>query len=157
MANADRPVGFRPYGRALRETPYSAGGTVYPGDAVKLNSSGQCVVVAAGDSMLGVAASYATSGNTVIVWDHPDQQFTGQVDGLSVAQTHVGNNADVLATSGSSTYKQSRMEIDGSTAVTTTAGVRILAIDPTLGNAAGSNADVVFVINEHILRETAGV
>lgn len=152
MANADRPTGFRPHGDVLRASPYEAGGTVYPGDAVKMNSSGVVVVAAAGDALLGVAAEYAVSGEQVLVWDDPDQKFVAQCDdGTNVAQTDMGNNCDILATSGNSTYKQSRMEIDISTKVTTAAQLRLLQILPQEGNAAGEFAKVVCVINEHQL------
>lgn len=149
MANANRPKGFRPHERALRESPYAAGGTIYPGDAVTMNSSGLMVAAAAGEALAGVAASYAADGGEVLVWDHPDQKFEGQCDdGTSVAQTDMGNNCDILATAGNSTYKASRMEIDISSKVTTAAQVKLLRILPAIDNAAGEFAKVVFVINE---------
>lgn len=156
MANADRPTGLRPFERILRETPYVAGGTIYPNEAVKMNSSGQIVVAAAGDALRGAAANYATSGQTVLVLDDPSQKFVIQAEG-SVAATDVGLNADIVATAGNSSYRQSRMELDAATLATTTAQLRILALSPAIDNAAGSAAKCVVVINEHELRATAGV
>ncbi len=157
MANADRPRGARPYERANRESAYTAGGTVYPGDYVKMNSSGQIVVAAAGDALRGVAANYATSGATVNVWDDPNQKFTCQ-SSASLASTDVGLNADILATAGSSAYKMSRHELDGASVSTDTCQLRIVAVDPAIGNAAGAaDVDVIVVINEHELRAATGV
>jgi hypothetical protein len=152
MANADRPQGFKPYEKPLREGIYVAGGTMYPGDCVKLNSSGQVVVAAAGDRLLGVAAAYAVSGDSCKVWDHPDQKYVAQCDdGTSVAQGDMGNNADILATAGSSAYRQSRQEIDISTKADTAAQIKLLAILPAIDNAAGEFAKVVCQIQEHEL------
>lgn len=155
MANTARPCGFKPYERALRESTYVAGGTVYPGDAVKLNSDGKVVVAAAGDALLGVACNYAAAdGSEVKVWDDPDQKFEASADAggsVSVAQSDVGLNADILATSASTAYKKSRHEIDISTKATTAAQLRLLAILPAVDNAAGERARVVCMINEHQL------
>lgn len=157
MANVSRKRGFLPYGEAGRLSPYNAGGTIYPGDAVKLNSSGLVVAASAGDALLGAAANYALSGGTVNVWDDPEQQFTCQVaTGTSVAQTNAGNNADILATTGDTTYKHSKQELDGSTfATTSTLVMRCLAIDPAIDNAAGDVCKVIVSINVHQRR--AGV
>lgn len=152
MANADRPQGFKPYEEALRESVYEADGTIYPGDAVKLETDGKVVAAAAGDRLLGVAANYAVAGNKVLVWDHPAQKFVAQCDdGTNVAQSDIGMNADILATAGNSTYKQSRMEIDISTKAATAAQMRLLGIAPQEGNAAGEFCKVVCMINEHEL------
>lgn len=156
MANADRPRGLVPHEKINRASPYVAGGTVYPGDAVKMNASGQIVAAAAGDSLRGVAANYATSGNSVLVWDDPDQKFKVQAS-ASVAAADIGLNYDILATAGNSSYKQSRMEMDGSTGATTTATLRVLAISADVNNAAGADVDCIVSINEHELRTAAGV
>jgi hypothetical protein len=153
MANADRPQGFKPYGMVRRITPYEAGSTIYPGDAVKLSSDGQIDSASAGDALLGVALDYATSGQTCRVYDDPAQQFIGQGDeGELDAQTDIGNNCDIVATAGNSTYKASRMEIDSSTVTAAgSAQVQILRLLPEVNNAFGTNAQVVFRINEHQL------
>jgi hypothetical protein len=152
MANADRPQGFKPAEEVLRVSRYEADGTIYPGDCVKLEADGKVVVAAAGDRLLGVAAAYAVAGDKVAVLDHPDQKFVAQCDdGTSVAQADVGLNAEILATAGNATYKQSRQEIDISSKVSTAAQIRILGIAPQEGNAAGEFAKVVCVINEHEL------
>jgi len=154
MANTARPRGFQPYEEALRLSAYEADGTIYPGDCVKIEADGKVVSASAGDRLLGVAANYAVAGNKVMVWDHPDQKFVATADAggsVSVAQSDIGLNADILATAGNSTYKQSRMEVDISTKVNTAAQVRLLAILPAIDNEAGERARMVCMINEHEL------
>jgi len=152
---------MRPYEVALRERPYVAGGTVYPGDAVKLNSSGQAVAASASNALLGAAASYGVSGDTIAVWDDPNQLFVVQADdGTSIATTDVGLNYNIVATSGDTAYKQSRMELDSDSGVTTpsTLPLRLLGLNPQVNEGAGEFAKCVVSINEHQLRAvTAGV
>lgn len=154
MANANRAHGFQPYEDIKRESPYVAGGTIYPGDLVRMNSSG-LVVAASADTNpnLGVSAQYATSGQECKVWDDPDQRFVIQADdggSVSIAQTNSGLNYQVVATTGSTAYRQSRQELDASTAATdSNLPIRMLAISPAVNNAAGINAKVVVALNNH--------
>lgn len=155
MANADRPSGLHPYENALRERPYVAGGTVYPGDAVKLQSDGSVVVAAAGNALMGAAASYGVSGDTIAVWDEPNQLFVVQGDnGTSIAAADVGLNYDIVATSGDTAYKQSRMELDSSSGATTpsTLPLRLLGFNPQVNESVGEFAKCVVSINNHQLR-----
>jgi hypothetical protein len=158
MANRDQPQGFKPSGELLRVRPYVAGGTVYPGDAIKLNNAGQVVVAAADDALVGVAMAYATSGQSVSVADHPDQEFVGQADGADIdAQTDMNLNYNILATAGNSSYKVSRMEVDSSTQATTaTLPLKVLRREIREDNALGEFVDVVFVINNHQLKGATG-
>lgn len=151
MANLDRPRGFQVVGEPLRITAYVAGGTMYPGDAVKMVNDGKVAVAAAGDLLLGVIANYVVSGGTALVYDHPDQVFVGQLAGSEIdQQTDLFNAVDILATAGDATYKVSRHELDGSTqSGSATAQVRLLAIENTPNNALGLNVAVTFRINEH--------
>jgi hypothetical protein len=156
MSNISRAHGLQPYEEAMRESPYVAGGTIYPGDLVRMNSSGTVQVASADTSAnLGVAAQYATSGNEVKVWDHPDQKFLVQCDdggSVSIAQTDCGLNYQIVATSGNSSYKQSRQELDASSGATdSNLPLRMLAIAPIQNNAAGVNAKVVVKLNNHQL------
>jgi hypothetical protein len=153
MANSNRPKGFRPQEQVLRESAYVAAGTIYPGDAVKMDNSGRVVVAAASNSLLGVAASYAVSAGEVMVWDHPEQKFVVQSDdGTTLAQTAVGLNYNVVATAGDSTYKQSRMELDSDSGATnSTLPLRLLGIDREVGEAIGEFSKCVVQINAHQL------
>lgn len=152
MANVDRASGFQPYEVIESESPYVAGGTVYPGDLVRMNNAGLIVAASADTNPnLGVAAQYATSGQEVKVWDHIDQKYQVQADAggsVSIAQTNCGLNYQVVATGGSTAYKQSRQELDASSAATdSNLPLRMLAIAPAQNNAAGVNAKVIVVLN----------
>lgn len=154
MANADRPKGLRPQERAIRETPYVAAGTVYPGDAVKMDDTGRIVVAAASNALIGVAAAYATSGNEVVVWDSPEQKFVVQADdGTTLAQTGVGLNYNIVATAGSSSYRMSRHELDSSSGATDSIlPLRLLGVNREVGETIGEFAKCVVIINNHQLR-----
>lgn len=158
MANADRPKGCAPYGAIIRESPYQAGGTVYPGDVVTLNSSGQIVAASAGTNPnIGVAVHYATSGNDVMVWDDPNQKFVIQSDdGTTFAQTAIGLNYNLTATAGNATYKQSRMELTSNSGATdSNLPFRLLGVTRAVDNVIGEFSQCVVDLNNHQLR--AGV
>lgn len=154
MANSDRPDGFRPYGKVRDAKAYVAGGTIYPGDAVKMNNAGAVVVASASEALLGVAAEKAVSGERVLVWDDPDQMFVVQSDsGTTLAQTAVGLNYNIVATGGSTLYDRSRMELDSdSGATSSTLPLRLIAFSDQVGNAAGEHAECVVKVNLHQLR-----
>lgn len=149
--------GFDIHGECLRSTPYVAGGTIYPGDLVNLGSAGTVAAATAGQVLLGLSLSYGVSGDTISVADHPDQLISGEGDETELtAQTLVGNNADHVATTGNTTYKSSKQELDSSTATNSQAGLQILRLEPSSGNAFGTNARVVCRINEHAFN-SAGI
>lgn len=160
MANANRAKGLRPYEDVKRESPYVAGGTIYPGDIVRMNNAGAVIAASADTSPnIGVAASYATSGQQVIVWDDPEQKFVCQGDAgdsVSLAQADCGLNFQIVATTGSTAYKQSRQELDASSGATdSNLPLRMLAISPAVDNEAGVRRKVVVVLNNH--QRKAGV
>lgn len=157
MANANRAHGLQPYESIMRESPYVAGGTIYPGDLVRMNSSGQVVAASADTNPnLGVSAQYATSGQECKVWDDPNQKFSCQADdggSVDVEQTNAGLNYQIVATTGSTAYKQSRQELDASSGASdSNLPLRMLAIQPAVNNAGGVNAKVIVSINNHQLR-----
>lgn len=157
MANADRPSGFRPYGRVLRCTRYIAGAAVYPGDVVHMEDDGKVDPATASEAAIGVAASYASGdGQEVLVWDDPDQRFVAQLDnGTSLAQTAVGLNFNIVATAGNSSYKQSRMEVDSSSAATnSTLPLRLAGFSRQIDKDANIEfGEVVVSINNHQLAQ----
>lgn len=153
MANVDRPNGFRPFEKVMRQSIYVAGGTIYPGDAVKLDS-GKVVVASAGDSLLGVAAGYAEADKEVKVYDDPEQKFVIQADdGTNMAISDVGKNYDIVATSGNSTYRQSRMELDSDSgdAEDGSLPLKLLGYSREVGEELGEHAKCVVTINNHLL------
>lgn len=171
MANADLPRGFRPYGELMHVGIYVAAGTIYPGDAVEFETGAanttqlRARVAAADDGpSMGVALNYATVGQIVRVADDPSQLFAGQVDGSEpAANSDLGLNYAIVATTGDTTYKVSRQEISSTgEATTATLAVKVLGIVPRHDgkNAMGANTEVIFKINNHQLGShtgTAGV
>lgn len=157
MANADRPRGFEPFGEIKSVGVYESGSACYPGDMVALASDGQVDPVAAGATILGCCLSYASAaGARVLVADHPEQRFIVQADETEVdAQTDIGNNCDITATGGSSTYKTSRQELDSSTIAASAAQLTILDIEQRPNNAFGGFVDVIVRVNEHQVAKDA--
>lgn len=165
--------------------PSTDGTAIYKGDLVTLSGTGSAdgkypgiQQTAAGDTtIVGVAIGFGTSPSLmfdinnltrnyraastamyVAVVDDPAVIFEAQEDsvGAALAVTEIGNNADVVVGSGSTTTGQSAMEIDSSTAVTTTANLRILRLVDRPDNVLGDNAKWLVMINEHVYRTTVG-
>lgn len=152
MANLDMPRGFECKGVPLRINKYESGSACYPGDLVTLASDGQVDPCAAGTIVLGVCMNYVSgAGLPVLVADHPDQLIIGQVAASEInVQTDLGNVCDIIATAGSSTYKASRQEIDGSTqAGGSSAQLMLLGIVDAPNNILGEFVDVICKISEH--------
>ena len=192
MANQDAAFGLKPVGKlgsnvnSEGTTEYSiasgASGNIFSGDPVKMANTGTILVAAAGDQLLGVfrGCRYTNSSGEVIyssywpngtvssdavafVVDDPNTLFEVQSAATgSVVQTVVGNNADIVYTSGSTADGQSGVEISGTTAATS-AQLRIVGFsgDPennTLGTGSQSaNVNMIVKINEHFYAQTTGV
>lgn len=163
MANPDRPRGFEAWGKVLRETPYIAGADVKPGDMLVLQTDGKVDPVDTGGASyatkaIGVATGIAADGEEVMVYDHPDQLYVAQADGADIAaQTDLGLNYAILATTASSQFDASRMEVDSNTgANTNTLPLKVLSVDKSTDNALGAQVDVVAKINNHQLVADAG-
>lgn len=192
MANKDAPFGLKPSSKlgsnynAEGVTEYKiasgASGNIFSGDLVKMANTGTILVAAAGDQALGVfrGCQYTDSSGDVIyspywpdgtvasdavafVVDDPDALFEVQSAATgSVVQTVVGNNADIVYTSGSTITGISAVEISGTTAATS-AQLRIVGVstDPdnsTLGTgSASANVNLIVKINEHFYAQTTGV
>lgn len=155
--NTDAPFGAVPEGETMRIRPYNkdaAAVRIFPGDFVTLEADGNVAVAAAGDRLLGVAAmnsAASTANANFLVFDDPDQLFAVQADdgGTALAQTNVGNNCDILATTGDTTTNRSLHEIDQSTAGTVTAQLKLVGLHP-IEDAFGANRKYVVKIAEHI-------
>ena len=192
MANKNAPFGLRPVGElgssynTSGTTEYSiasgASGTIFSGDLVKMASTGTILVAAAGDQALGVfrGCKYTDSNGDVIysaywpngtvssdavafVVDDPNALFEVQSAATgSVVQTVVGNNADIVYSTGSTQTGISAVKISGTTAATS-AQLRIVGFsgDPD-NNALGTgtlstNVNMIVKINEHFYAQTTGV
>ena len=109
---------------------------------------------------LFVYSQYFPSGTTATdivayVYDDPYIVYKVQSDG-SPAQTNIGNCADVVAGAGSTVTGQSGFELNSSMG-TGTATCKIIGLFDAPENAFGANAVVEVLINEHILKATAGI
>lgn len=161
MANTANPRGLEPVQPILRMRYYTKGtnAAIYPGDVVKMGTDGKVVVSTAGSvEQVGVAQAYASATATsVLVLDDPHQQYYVQDDGVggTLAQTNVGNNADIVATAGSTTYFRSKQSLDTSGVTSATANLRILGFHPD--DTIGKYVRCRVLLNEMHQTKTAGV
>ena len=181
MANLDAPSGARPFrhlsGGMIRASEYKiASGTssnIFTGDFVKLLATGYIDVASAGNRILGVFAGvkytasdgevvykkYFPTGTTTLasadvtayVYDDPNITYRIQSAG-SADFADIGNLADHVAGSGSTTTGQSGHEVSGTTG-TGTAGLRILRLIDDPDNSAGTNGELEVSIYEHELNQ----
>ena len=183
MANADAAFGFVPTrhmsGNAPRTNKYTcaselaenifkgdlciiiATGLVTPHSATEVNNIGVfdgCSYTASDGSY--VYSEYWPSGTAatdiiIYIYDDPYTVFKVQSAG-SPAQTNIGNCADVVAGTGSTTTGQSGFEISGTMAAGT-ATCKIMALYDAPENAFGANAVMEVLINEHLYKDSAGI
>ena len=181
MANLDAPAGAKPFrhlsGGMIRASEYKiASGTssnIFTGDFVKLLATGYIDVASAGNRILGVFAGvkytasdgevvykkYFPTGTTTLasadvtayVYDDPNITYRIQSAG-SADFADIGNLADHVAGSGSTTTGQSGHEVSGTTG-TGTAGLRILRLIDDPDNSAGTNGELEVAIYEHELNQ----
>ena len=106
--------------------------------------------------LLGLSQFVTTATNIVAyVYDDPMTVFRVQSAGTP-AQTNIGNCADVVAGAGSTTTGQSGFEISG-TMSNGTATCKILGLWESPDNSLGTNAIMEVLINEHLLKDSAGI
>tara|TARA_R100000808_G_scaffold6836_1_gene20136 strand:- start:6163 stop:6657 length:495 start_codon:yes stop_codon:yes gene_type:complete len=163
VANVDHPKGFKAFGPRGSVSPYdkTTSGAVFNGDLVDMTEAGTLTAAAAGSvELMGVSDVYsaAATAATLLIVDDPDQKIVGQEDstGENVALEMIGFNYDHLATTGNTTTGNSAHEIDSSTKVAATAGLRLLDLLDRPDNAVGANAQYVCRINEHHLTKLVG-
>mgnify|MGYP004452068735 FL=1 len=184
MANVDAAFGFVPirhlsgngYSRANKYTITSglaeniftgdvviitSGGVLTPHTATEVNNIGVFggVSYTAADGSY-VYSQYWPSGTVATdiiayVYDDPYTVFKAQSAGTP-AQTNIGNCADIVAGAGSTTTGQSGFEISGTMAAGT-ATCKILGLFEAPDNAFGTNAIMEVLINEHLLKDSAGI
>ena len=139
----------------------TSGGVLTPHTATEVNNIGVFggVSYTAADGSY-IYSQYWPSGTVATnikayVYDDPYTVFKVQSAG-TVAQTNVGNCADLVAGAGSTTVGQSGFEASGTMAAGT-ATVKILGLYETPDNAMGANAIIEVLINEHLLKDNAGI
>ena len=186
MANKDAAFGLRPIGKVgqnrdaqgLSEYSIEASATaIYQNDPVEMLDTGTIGVAAAGDVLLGSLngvfytdastskptwANHLNGSNTAtdivgFVSDDPYERFEVQSAG-TVSQTNIGNCADIVYAAGDSANYVSKVEISG-TMADTAAQLKIIGVskDPDNDELGAANANVVVTINEHFLKQTAGI
>lgn len=157
MANVDAPRGFVPVGHLtggeIRTRSYVAdedSDAIYKGDALTISLSGKVGLAGAGDLLIGVAAESKSTleGANILVYDDPNIVYEVQgYTGVTFAQGHVGERADIVATAGSSTTSMSLQELADPEAPT--AQFVILGKVDRVGNAWGEHVKLLVKIYEH--------
>ncbi len=138
------------------------GTNIFTGDPVTLSTAGVVIVAVASQSVLGVFAGVeyvdttnkytvrypfwpaskvtaSTAQITAFVIDDPQVRYTVQeantsaAAGTALTQAVIGNNANIVLSTGNTTSGQSRAFLDNTTSATTILGmVKIVALDPTI-------------------------
>jgi len=186
MANKDAAFGLKAIGKVgqnrdnqgLSEYSIAASASaIYQNDPVEMLDTGTIGVAAAGDVLLGslngvfytdsstskptwanhLEASNAATDIVGFVADDPYERFEVQSAG-TVAQTNIGNCADIVYAIGSAPNYVSKVEISGTMAATA-AQLKIVGVskDPDNSELGAANANVIVTINEHFLKQTAGI
>jgi len=186
MANKDAAFGLKATGKVgqnrdnqgLSEYSIAASATaIYQWDPVEMLATGTIGVAAAGDVLLGSLngvfytdastskptwANHLEASNTAtdivgFVADDPYERFEIQSAG-TVAQTNIGNCADIVYTAGATPNYISKVEISGTMAATA-AQLKIIGVskDPDNNELGAANANVIVTIAEHFLTQTAGI
>jgi hypothetical protein len=186
MANKDAAFGLRPIGKVgqnkdaqgLSEYSIAASSAaIYQNDPVIMAATGEIEVGAAAEVLLGSLngvfytdastskptwANHLNASNTAtdivgFVSDDPYERFEIQSAG-TVAQTNIGNCADIVYAAGSAPNYVSGVEISGTMAATA-AQLKIIGVskDPENDELGAANANVVVTINEHFMKQTAGI
>ena len=186
MANKDAAFGLKATGKVgqnrdnqgLSEYSIAASATaIYQWDPVEMLDTCTIGVAAAGDVLLGSLngvfytdastskptwANHLEASNTAtdivgFVADDPYERFEIQSAG-TVAQTNIGNCADIAYTAGATPNYISKVEISGTMAADA-AQLKIIGVskDPDNNELGAANANVVVTIAEHFLKQIAGI
>ena len=186
MANKDSAFGLKAIGKVgqnrdnggLSEYDIAASASaIYFNDPVEMASTGTITVAAATDVLLGslngvfftdattskpTYANHLNASNTAtdivgFISDDPYERFEIQSAGTP-AQTNIGNCADIVYAAGSSPDYVSGVEISG-TMANSAAQLKIIGVskDPDNNELGSANTNLVVTINEHFLKQTAGV
>ena len=159
----DHPFGAIPYDGVLSVQGYSKDGAavaIYPGDFVIMETDGGIGVAVTGSTnIIGVAAEYSAlsvAKTDFLVYDHPEQKFYIQDDGDTTGMTEasIGNNANIVTTTGNTTTLRSQVEIDSSTSATTASlALKILGLHPIenrdFASSTGTQRTWIVKINNH--------
>ena len=110
-----------------------------------------------------LAASNAATDIVGFVSDDPYERFEVQAS-TTLAIADIGLNADIVYAAGSSPNFVSKVEVNTGTMVSTTAQFRVVGVAKDIENSEKSNVttyaanvNVVGIINEHFLKQAAGI
>ena len=177
MANSDRPAGLKPYKGVQRRDSLilvpidlDYGTNIFIQDAVMLIADHGIVQLAASDDAIcGVALEFFdnnfkpilyykaadyTAGTGLqcyaLVCTDSQQRYIIQDDGAgSPTYSTIGNNADIVVGTGSSSSGVSAMEINGATLATTAAlHLKIWGFERRTDNVIGDYCDWVVTLNQ---------
>jgi len=153
---------------------------IYQWDPVIMAATGEVEVAAAGDVLLGslngvfytdastskptwanhLAASNTATDIVGFVADDPYERFEVQSNNSGAsAQTDVGNDADIAYTAGSSPNYVSKVELDDASLSASDGQLKIVGVskDPDNSDLTSANVNWVVTINEHFLKQVAGI
>ena len=110
-----------------------------------------------------LAASNAATDIVGFVSDDPYERFEVQ-SSTTLAIADIGLNADIVYAAGASPNFVSKVEVNTGAMVSTTAQFRVVGVAKDIENSEKSNVttyaanvNVVGIINEHFLKQTAGI
>ena len=165
----------------LSEYSIAASATaIYFQDPVEMLATGTIGVAAAGDVLIGslngvfftdatsskpTFANHLDASNTAtdivgFISDDPYERFEVQSNNAGAsAQTVIGNVANIEYTAGSSPDYVSKVELDDSDLATTDGQLKVIGVskDPDNDDLASANVNFVVTINEHFLKQEAGI
>ena len=174
-------VGQNGDNNGLSEYDIAASATaIYFQDPVAMAATGTVTVAAAGGVLLGslngvfftdattskpTFANHLNASNTAtdikgFVTDDPYQRYEVQSDNTGAsAQTDIGNVADIVYAAGSSPDFVSKVELDDSDLATSDGQLKVIGVsrDPENNDLTSANVNFVVTINEHFLKQEAGV
>src|SRR5210317_560421 len=153
---------------------------IYQWDPVQMAATGEVEVAGAGDVLLGslngvfytdastskptwanhLAASNTATDIVGFVADDPYERFEVQSNNAGAsAQTDIGNVANIEYTAGSSPNYVSKVELDDADLATTDGQLKVIGVskDPDNNDLTAANVNWVVTINEHFLKQTAGI
>jgi hypothetical protein len=174
-------VGQNRDNQGLSEYDIAASATaIYFNDPVKMKSDGTIEVAGAGGAILGsingvfftdattskpTFANHLNASNTAtdivgFISDDPYERFEVQSNNTGAsAQTDIGNVANIAYAAGSSPNYVSKVELDDSDLATSDGQLKVISVskDPDNNDLSSANVNFVVTINEHFLKQEAGI
>ena len=174
-------VGQNKDNQGLSEYSIAASATaIFQGDPVEMLGTGTIGVAAAGDVLLGplngvfftdastskpTFANHLKASNTAtdivgFVSDDPYERFEVQSNNTGASeQTDIGNVANIEYTAGSSPSFISKVELDNGDLATSDGQLKVIGVskDPENNDLTSANVNFVVTINEHFLKQEAGI